>query len=198
MNTTVGATQGTSDSAANGRAESHWPEILAAVVNRSFERAEFVRLILMEMSLVCHELQVTSAHSSFAFKLKPLLAEIHALRTLAETARYATELATEADIVNLDGPKFEYVIGQLCQLVMESAQKADCGPLVIETIYANFRRGLGEREEKIRQNIDKIVAVSKPAENSVWPRSSSESAASLNGSTASPSKSESEGMNRSE
>src|ERR1035438_10876088 len=79
---------------------------------------------------------------------------------------------------------------------MESAQKADCGPLVIETIYANFRRGLGEREEKIRQNIDKIVAVSKPAENSVWPRSSSESAARLNGSTASPSKSESEGMNQ--
>ena len=198
MNTTTVATQGTSDGAASGRAESHWPEILAAVGNRSFEPAEFVRLILMEMSLVCHELQVTSAHSSLAFKLKPLLAEIHALRTLAETARYATELATEADVVNLDGPKFMYVIGQLCELVRESAQKAGCGPLVIDTIWRISAKVSAEREEEIRQNIDKIGAVSKPANDSVWPENNSRSAASLNGSTASHPKPESAGKKHSE
>jgi len=198
MNPTRVENQGTSDGVASGRAESNWPEILAAVGNRSFKRAEFVRLILMEMSLVCHELQVTSAHSSLVFKLKPLLAEMHALRTLAETARYATELATEDDVVNLDGPKFMYVISQLCDLVKESAQKAGCGHLVVDTVARGFRYGLAERQAEIRRNIEKVGAVSKSAEEPVWPRGSSESVASLNGKVGSEPDSESEGRNPSE
>jgi hypothetical protein len=190
MNATRVGDQEMSESVANGRAESNWPEILAAVSNRSFERAEFVRLILMEMSLVCQELQVTSAHSSLVFKLKPLLAEMHALRTLAETARYATELATEDDVVNLDGPKFMYVIGQLCDLVKESAQKAGCGPLVVDTVARGFRYGLAEREDEIRRNIDKVGAVLNPADDSVWLRGSSKSVTSRNANIASLSESE--------
>jgi hypothetical protein len=104
---------------------------------------------------------------------------------LAETARYATGLATEADVVNLDGPKFEYVLRQMYDLVRECAQKADCAPLAIDTICTAFRHGLEDRQEEIRTNMEKVSADSNPANDSLWPKKpSNESADSSPGDIA--------------
>jgi hypothetical protein len=151
MNPNVAAIQGRSNGT---RAGSHWSEILAAVEDRNVRPAELVRLILMEMSLVCHELQTLSGHSSLEFKLKPLLAELHALRTLAETTRYMTELAVQTD--NLDEPKFQYFLSALLEIFKDSVRASDCGQLIEETIFKFLRRNMERREPEIRLEIKKI------------------------------------------
>jgi hypothetical protein len=151
MNPNVAAIQGRSNGT---RAGSHWSEILAAVEDRSVQPAEFVRLILMEMSLVCHELQTLSGHSSLEFKLKLLLAEVHALRTLAETTRHMTELAVRTD--NLDELKFQYILSALFKIFEDSVRKSNCSQLIDETIFKFLHRSMERREPEIRLEIKKI------------------------------------------
>jgi hypothetical protein len=92
-------------------------ELRRTNANRLFRNP---RLILKEMSLAGRDLHAVSGHSSLEFKLKPLVAEVHALRTLAETVRYESELTVETDIVDLDGPKFKYVLSEITTVFKES------------------------------------------------------------------------------
>jgi hypothetical protein len=154
----------------NTRVDSHWPEILAAVKDRSVQPAEFVRLILMEMSLVCHELQTVSGHSSLEFKLKPLLAELHALRTLAETARHMTELAVQTDTVDLDGPKFAYVLGELLEIFKQSILDAGCSEHVCLSILKFNRDNMAERESEIRRKMKKMADFPEGTKTPEWPK----------------------------
>jgi hypothetical protein len=99
---------------------SHLSELFAAAQNPEVKPVDLVRLILGEMSLAYRELRFTTEHSSLEFKIKPLLAQIQALRAMAETACSVPALIVESDIVNLDGPKFGYIIGKF----MDAAQAA--------------------------------------------------------------------------
>jgi len=167
MNPNVAAIQGRSNGT---RAGSHWSEILAAVEDRSVQPPEFVRLILMEMSLACHELQTLSGHSSLEFKLKPLLAEIHALQTLAGTAGQLEEVAAQTDTVNLDGPKFYYVATELFEIFIKTADAAGCSQLTLDTIRRSLRNHLLPREPEIRRRIKEIVAFPEDTETPMWPK----------------------------
>jgi len=92
-----------------------------------------------------------SGHSSLEFKLKPLLAELHALRTLAETTRYATELALQTD--NLDELKFQYFLSALLDIFEDSVRVSNCGQLIEETIFKFVHRSIERREPEIRLKI---------------------------------------------
>jgi len=174
MNPNGAAIQGKSNGT---RAGSHWSEILAAVEDRSVQPAEFVRLILIEMSLACHELQTLSGHSSLEFKLKPLLAEIHALQTLAGTAGQLEEVAAQTDTVNLDGPKFYYVAAQLFEIFIKTADAAGCSQLTLDTIRRSLRNHLLPREPEIRRRIKEIVDFPEDMETPMWPKKPSNESA---------------------
>jgi len=159
----VAAIQGGPNGPTATRADSHWPEILAAVEDRSVPPAEVVRLILMEMSLVCHELRTVSGHSSLEFKLKPLLAEVHALRILAQTTRRTSELAVQTAPVNLDGAAY-YLVGAVTDVFKESALQAGCSDHVWRSILTFFRDNIGRRQEEIWRKMEEIAATPEEAE----------------------------------
>lgn len=185
MNPNVAASPGRPNVPTSTRANSHWPEILAAVEDRSVRPAELVRLILMEMSLVCHELQTLSGHSSLEFKLKPLLAEVHALRTLAETTRYAIGLAVQTDTVNLQERQTYYLVEALVGVFEESALQAGCSAFLWDSTLRAFRDIIRHRQEDIVRGMMKVAASPEGVEASVWPkRASNESATNSPGDTA--------------
>jgi hypothetical protein len=153
---------------AEGESDSHWADILAAASNPDFQRAEFVRLILGEMSSACHELSLATRHSSLQFKVKPLTAEIRALRTLAETAHDLPELATQDDVLNIDGPKFDYVMGTVIRAFKESMIQADCGVLVRQTVLRFFSNNWAKTESEIRRNLEKAHTLVGSGETLAW------------------------------
>jgi hypothetical protein len=175
MNPNVAAIRGRSNGT---RAGSHWPEILVAVEDRNVRPAELVRLILMEMSLVCHELQTLSGHSSLEFKLKPLLAEVHALRTLAETTRHMTELAVQTDAADPDGPKVLYLLDTLSEIFKQSILDAGYTEHDCISIYKFFRASFALQESEIRRKMKEVADFPEDPEAPVWPKKpSNESAA---------------------
>jgi len=111
----------------------------------------------MEMSVVCHELRAVSEHSSLGFKLKPLIAQVHSLRTLAETTRYASELAVQADIVNLDGPKFEGVLKVFLDIFRECVYAAGCDDHLCSTIIRQFRDKIPQLDSELRRKMKEIA-----------------------------------------
>jgi hypothetical protein len=137
-----------------GREGSHWSEICAAAENPEFKPSDFVRLIVSEMALVYRELQSTAGHPSLEFKIKPLLAEIQALRAMAETARGFPELLTESDNVNLDGPKFEYICSTLMEATQAIVRELFKGHLAVDTFAWSLREKLIALEEDWRRNLD--------------------------------------------
>jgi hypothetical protein len=139
---------------AEEKSDSLWDDILAAASNPDFQQAEFVRLVLMEMSSACRELSFATGHSSREFKIKPLTAEIHALRTLAKTAHDLTEVVAQADVVNLDGPKFLYVLNKLIGAFKESMIQAGCAALESDTVIRLLADNLPELMAKIRRDIE--------------------------------------------
>lgn len=177
------AIPGTSNGTTGTRADSHWPEILAAVQDRKVPPAEFVRLILMEMSLVCHELQTLSGHSSLEFKLKPLLAEVHALRTLAETTRCAIQLV-QTDPGNLRERQINYLFSAMLDMFEKTTLAARCPTLSWDTIRKSLLATIAQRESEIRRQLEKIADSPEDVEAAVWPtKSSNESATNSLGNT---------------
>lgn len=146
----------TSHAPAAASPKSYYPQILAAAENPDFRSKDFLRLVLMQMCVVCREVGEALEHSSLEFKIKPLMAQIQALRTLAETARDMSEFSIQNDALDLDGPKFTYVLGRIMAIFKESARESNCGPLYCQTIMALFARKIGEAEEDIRKNVKNV------------------------------------------
>jgi len=134
-------------------ADSRWQEILAAAQKPEFEPGVFIRLVLSEMAHACQELELAAGHSSLEFKIKPLMARINALRTLAETARSVHDFTTQADVLDLGGRKFKYVLDVIIEFVKSSAQAANCNALQRQNIVQSVFSKLGENEEEIRRNL---------------------------------------------
>ena len=52
--------------------KSYYPQILAAAENPDFRSKDFLRLVLMQMCIVCLDLGEAAEHSSLAFRVGPL------------------------------------------------------------------------------------------------------------------------------
>ncbi|MBZ5689100.1 MAG: hypothetical protein LAP86_29180 [Acidobacteriia bacterium] len=141
---------------------SYYSQILAAAENPDFRSIDFVRLVLIQMCIVCLELGEAAEHSSLAFKVGPLVAQIRALRDLAATARLVTEFTIQEDVVNLDGAKFSYVLGRLIQVFRESVTEAGCTPHLWNSICRLMADNLGKAEPEIRRDIKRAHKLPEP------------------------------------
>ncbi len=148
--------------------KSYYPQILAAAENRDFRSKDFLRLVLMQMCMVCLGLREATEHSSLAFKVGPLVAQIRALRDLAAIARLVSEFTVQQDMVNLDGAKFSYILGRLIEVFRESVLEAGCTPHLWSSICRLMADNLGKAEPEIRRDIKKAHKLPEP-EGLPWP-----------------------------
>ena len=105
----------------------------------------------MQMCMVCLGLGEAAEHSSLAFKVGPLVAQIRALRDLAAIARLVSEFTVKEDVVNLDGAKFSYVLGRLIEAFRESVLEAGCTPHLWTSICRLMADNLAKAEPEIRR-----------------------------------------------
>ena len=82
----------TSQATAAVSPKSYYPQILAAAEDPDFRAKDFPRLVLMQICIACLELREAAEHTSLAFKVGPLVAQIRTLRDLAATARLVAEM----------------------------------------------------------------------------------------------------------
>lgn len=146
-------------------------QIVEALLSPDFRPVEVFRLILLEMSLACQELRQAGEHSSLQFRLKPLLAQVQALRTLAQTVSCTNDFQVESDVLDLGGPKFRYVLNRIYDVFVKSISEANCDALTAQTIIRLTADNLGREAADIRQKVKTLRAPSEPS--FAWPQSNS-------------------------
>jgi len=100
------------------------------------------------------------------------MADLQGLRILSAAVIALHDLQTQEDTIDLDGPKFRYVVSEFFRIFKRSVQEAGCNDVVVNTIMRFLADNLVSAEARIRANVKTIDK--KDGFN--WPSASGETA----------------------
>ena len=133
-------------------------EIIEKLSSSDFQAIEVHRLIAVEIALVTRGMGDRKDNSDAATVLKEGAARVKALRALAGAVEKVDPL-TKRDVLNFDGPKFQFVFDELLsyydQAVKETLGKP--GEAMAQQIIKNFRDIIARKEADLRRMTAKIA-----------------------------------------
>jgi hypothetical protein len=137
-------------------AESKLGEILDKLQDPNVSIAEALRLIPVEIGLLIQEMGTNEANDAAASRRKSCLEQIGALRVLAKVAKEA-DAGAKRDVLNFDGPKFKFVLGEMVRYFKEAALTALRGDTsAVNNIMKEWRDLMAINETELRRQAEKI------------------------------------------
>jgi len=133
-----------------------WTESYAALQNPDTQPSVLHRSVITAMAEVCNQLKNATEHPSKSVAIKALMAHLQGLRILLSAVSALQDLQTQKDTIDLDGPKFHYVIDEFHEIFKRSAREAGCNEVLVDTIMRIFADNLGAAEARIRTNVKTI------------------------------------------
>src|SRR5271170_4874018 len=136
--------------------ESKLPEILDKIKDPKVSLAEVTRLIAVEMTLITQDMRTCESEAAAVFKLKSCMAQIRALRAVAEAAKEA-DAWTKRAVFDFDGPKFQYVFGEFGKEVKKAALTVLRGDTsTVNSIMLHLHDNMAMREPELQRETEKI------------------------------------------
>lgn len=142
--------------------ESKMAEILEKIYDPNFPLAEVNRMIAIEIAIVTQDMgtlkkRVEGGEHTETFLQKSYTARIKALQAL-EKSLTNTDILRNRDILNMEGPKFQYCMGEIIKCFKKACQQAlgKGHDTTIESIMKHWRDEMGIREADLRREIDNI------------------------------------------
>ena len=115
--------------------------------------AEINRNIAGEIASVTAD--ISCIEQSSAYKLKFFTEQIKALRELSKTLS-ESEVLSKKDILNFDGPKFQYVFQEIVGVVRKSAKESGLSEDQINAMLRSFRDTMSLKEPELRKQTEKV------------------------------------------
>ncbi len=138
------------------------PQILEKIHDPNFPLAEVNRLIAIEIAFIAQEMsrlrgEVKHGNHSETFLQKSYEANIKALAQL-EKSLTSTDILSHRDILNFDGPKFQWLFAEIVASMKKACQDAlgRDGESVVQSIMKHWRDELAMREADWRTGVEKI------------------------------------------
>lgn len=160
----------TSPIAEGGADGSKWTQFYAALENPDTQPSDLHRHVITAMAKVRDQLRNATQHPSRSVKIKALIADLQALRIIAAAVSSLRDLQTQQDALDLDGPKFTYVMDEFFELFKRSAHEAGCSEISVQTIMRILADNLGAAEARIRTNVKTV----DKKEGFNWPSASAQ------------------------
>src|SRR5208282_5939864 len=142
--------------------ESKLPLILEKINDPNYPLAEVNRLIAIEIALITREmgsLRSRAFHNDFteAFLQKSYADNIKALQAL-EKSLTSTDILNNRDILNVDGPKFQFAFAQAVDWFKLACQQAlgRDNETMVQSIMKHFRDIAAMGEAELRSDIEKV------------------------------------------
>jgi hypothetical protein len=142
--------------------ESKIPLILEKINDPNFPLAECNRLIAIEILYVTEEMRylrerVNDGDHTETFLQKSYVESIKALAQL-EKSLTNTDILAHRDILNMDGPKFAWLFGEIVNSMKKACEDAlgRDGETIVQSIMKHWRDELAMREARWRTEIEKI------------------------------------------
>jgi len=134
---------------------SSFETILTLVQNEDMPVDVVTRAIAVEIARVSGEIAEIRNDQTLIFKLKPLSEQVKTLRELARTLIEGEE-RSQKDVLNFDGPKFQYVLFTVVDLFRQTLEEVGVDETTRATIMRMYRDKMSTTEADIRRNVAKI------------------------------------------
>ena len=132
------------------------------IEEQSTDISFITKLIALELACTTEELQnlkdddtLKYSPQSMNMKMRPITERIKALRELARTLTESDALS-KRDILNFDGPKFQYAVRALIGFFSDAITQAGYDQSARNAILKSFRTISGQREEALRRDIERL------------------------------------------
>ena len=133
-------------------------DILVMIEDPDQSLSEINKRIAMEIAHISADIAKSAVDVSRAYMVKPLAEQVKALRELSKTLVEA-EALSKRDILNFDGPKFQFVLGELVKLYKKSLIQASMTESQANDVLKLFRDLLAVYEPVLRKETDRITGI---------------------------------------
>ncbi len=141
------------------RRESRLPEIREKIADASSPASEIMRLIHEELVLVIQEMVEYETDAAAAPKLKSCVGQVTALCALQKLVQ-TFDASSKQDVLNFDGPKFQFVFARLVALFKQAVEQAlgKGHDTWSQSIMMHFRDLVAMNERDLRRETERIGA----------------------------------------
>jgi hypothetical protein len=116
------------------------------------------RLISIEIAKTTRDLSKlvgNGADPTLAWKSKFYAEHVKALRELSKQLT-ETDVLSKKDVLNLDGPKFLFVMTEISTLYKKALKEAGCEPALVENTMRHFADLVSVATDQLRRDVEKI------------------------------------------
>lgn len=128
-------------------------DILEMIEDPNRAVSEINRVIAGEIASATGD--ISTLNQSKGYMLKFLTERIKALRELSKTLSEA-EVLSKKDILNFDGPKFQFVFQEIIAIFRKSAKDSGLSEDQINSMLRNFRDLMASREPELRKATERV------------------------------------------
>ena len=129
--------------------------ILAMIKDPDQSLCEINKAIAMEIAYVSMQMAESVTDVTKSYRISALKEQVKALRELAKTLIESDSLA-KRDFLNLDGPKFQFVLGELMKLYKKSIVQSGLTEAQANDVLRTFRDLIAVYEPTIKKEVDRI------------------------------------------
>lgn len=130
-------------------------EIIELIANPEKPVSEINRIIAGEIAVATGS--ISTLEQASGYKLKFLTEQVKALRELSKTLS-ESEVLSKKDVLNFDGPKFQFVFQELIGAFRKAAKDSGLTEDQINSLLRNFRDIMAQKEPELRKQTEKVDA----------------------------------------
>jgi hypothetical protein len=132
--------------------------IIEHIKDPKASRSEILRLIQVEMGSVIQTMAENGAQPSKRFKVSLGLRQVRVLRNLAAEVRQTHKYRQKEDVLDLDGPKFTFVLGKIMECFQQGLRET-LGPdsdATVQNVLRHLRDNFSAKEPEIRRELKRM------------------------------------------
>ena len=130
--------------------------ILGMIGDPDQSLVEINKHIAMEIAHISSDMAINATDPTGTYKIRALSEQVKALRELSKTLVESEQLA-KRDVLNFDGPKFQFVLSELVKLFKKTLQSNQMTESQINDILRGFRDLLATYDPVLRKETDRIT-----------------------------------------
>ena len=132
--------------------------IIEHIKDPKASRSEILRLIQVEMGSVIQTMAENGAQPSKRFKVSLGLRQVRVLRNLAAEVRQTHKYRQKEDVLDLDGPKFTFVLGKIMEYFQQGLRET-LGPdsdATVQNVLRHLQDNFSAKEPEIRMELKRM------------------------------------------
>jgi len=134
-------------------------DILAKMQDQTSSIADISRMITIEMTIALKELvKLGTSDPTFLSQRRCLNEEIRALRELQKSLT-ESDLLAKRDVLNFDGPKFQYVFIEILNLYTKALKESGLDRTTIDSVMKQFSDLVKTNDERLRRETARIGVI---------------------------------------